>query len=55
MTAQAFAILDRHLAVFNRLGHDLKLAAATLRAGIENANKPKTEIGYRPFDNLADP
>ena len=55
MPAQCLAILNRHLSFRDRLGHDLQLAAATLGTGIADPNKPETEIGYRAFDNLADP
>ena len=55
MPAQCLAILDRHLSFRDWLSHDLQLAAATLGAGKANPNKPETQVGYRAFNNLADP
>ena len=55
MPAQCLAILDRHLSFRDRLSHDLQLAATTLGTGIADPNKPEAKVGYRTFDNLADP
>ena len=55
MPAQSLAILNCHLSFRYGFGHNLQLAAATLGSGIADPDKPETEVGYRAFDNLADP